>query len=204
MVELKCKYARLFEAGGAVAAALPAFLSFHILGVGEYYLIMFVMRFTVVDSDGTVSFVAPCNALKAMVAACSKAPADLESLLSAAIHYDSDLKDYVLNSLSIFDEHNTRQGHYDHIHSGIAYAGEQHSEHNIPAFRVVDEITRHTSLQPVKAGLVLFNLKEHRIIQVQNTYDSVKRRDRGRIHKAGAPTDRLYHYSLPLDWQIVP
>jgi hypothetical protein len=56
----------------------------------------------------------------------------------------------------------------------------------------------------VKAGLVLFNLKERRIIQVFNTYDNVRRQDRGRIHKGGEPTGKLYHYRLPMDWQIVP
>lgn len=164
---------------------------------------MYVMRFTVIDNAGTVSFVAPCNALKALVAACSKAPPDLQSLLSISSRYDTELKDYVLNGLSIFDEHNNR-GNCEQIHSAIDYNEEQRSEHRIPAFRVVDETTRKASLEPVKAGLVLFNLKDRRIVQVQNTYDSVKRRDRGRVHRGGEPTDRLYHYSLPSEWQIVP
>lgn len=165
--------------------------------------VMFVMRFTVVDGSGSVSFVAPCNALKALVAACSKAPSDLEGLLAASVPYDSDLQSRVLNGLAVFDEHNSN-GQYEQIHSAIDYAGEQRSEQNIPAFRVVDETTREASLQPVKAGLVLFNLKERRIVQVHNTYDNVRRQDRGRIHKGGEPTDRLYHYRLPMDWQIVP
>ncbi len=164
---------------------------------------MFVMRFTVIDQNGSVSFVAPCNALKALVAACSKFPANLDALLTASIPYDSDLRDNVLNSLAVFDEHNS-SGQYEQIHSAIDYAGEQRSQQNIPAFRVVDETTREASLQPVKAGLVLFNLKERRIIQVHNTYDNIRRQDRGRIHKGGAPTSKLYHYRLPLDWQIVP
>lgn len=164
---------------------------------------MFVMRFTVIDPSGTVSFVAPCNALKALVAACSKYPTDLESLLAASTRYDTDLKSNVLNSLAIFDEHNAA-GRYDQIHSAIDYAEEQRVQHNIPAFRVVDEATRQASLEPVKAGLVLFNLKERRIIQIHNTYDNVRRQDRGRIHKGGEPTKQLYHYTLPMDWQIVP
>jgi len=164
---------------------------------------MFVMRFTVIDENGTVSFVAPCNALKALVAACSKFPADLEELLTAAMPYDSELKDHVMNGLALFDEHNGA-GQYERIHNMIDHAGEQRTEHTLPAFRVVDETTREASLQPVKAGLVLFNLKERRIIQVHNTYDNVRRQDRGRVHKGGAPTGRLYHYKLPMDWQIVP
>ncbi len=164
---------------------------------------MYVMRFTVVDPTGTVSFVAPCTALKALVAACGTGPASFESLLSASNRYDNELEGYVLNSLSVFDEHNSRGAH-EHIHSAIDYADEQRTHHEIPAFRVVDEVTRQTSLQPVKAGLVLFNLKERRIIQLHNTYADVKRRDSGRIHEDGEPTERFYHYSLPMDWQIVP
>jgi hypothetical protein len=161
------------------------------------------MRFTVIDPHGTVSFVAPCNALKALVAACSKRPMSLETLLAATTHYDTELKDYVLQALASFDEHNS-EGDYSRIHSMIDYAGEQRSQHSIPAFRVVDPITREASLEPVKAGLVIFNLKERRIIQVHNTYDDVKRSDRGRIHEGGQPTRRLYHYELPRDWSIVP
>src|SRR5438128_2077925 len=116
---------------------------------GGMILSMFVMRFTVVDHRGTVSFVAPCNALKALVAACSQAPADLDTLLSASTHYDTDLKDYVLNGLATFDEHNA-QGNYAHIHSAIDHAGKQRAHHHLPAFRVVDEVTRQTSLEPVK------------------------------------------------------
>jgi hypothetical protein len=164
---------------------------------------MFVMRFTVIAPEGTVSFVAPCNALKALVAACSKAPASLDALLSASCRYDNDLKHYVLNGLAMFDEHNGT-GSYEQIHSALDYADEQRTHHQIPAFRVVDDVTRKASLQPVKAGLVLFNLKERRIIQVHNTYADVKRRDRGRVHEGGQPTRRLYHYELPLEWQILP
>jgi len=164
---------------------------------------MFVMRFTVIDHTGTVSFVAPCNALKALVAACSKAPTDLESLLTASTRYDNELRDRVLDSLAMFDEHNS-EGDYGHIHSAIDYAEEQRTQHCIPAFRVVDSRTRDASLQPVKAGLVLFNLRDRRIIQVHNTYANVQRRDRGRIHQDGKPTTRLYHYELPREWQIVP
>jgi hypothetical protein len=161
------------------------------------------MRFTIVDTDGTVSFVAPCNALKALVAACGQGPTNLEGLLSASSRYDNSLESYVLNSLSLFDEHNT-QGSYEHIHTAIDYAGEQRSHHSLPAFRVVDEVTRQVSLQPVKAGVVIFNLLERRIVQLHNTYAEVKRRDVGRIHEGGEPTERLYRYSLPHDWQIVP
>src|SRR5215216_5647880 len=105
---------------------------------------MFVMRFTIIDHSGTVSFVAPCNVLKALVAACAKYPTDLESLLAASSTYDTDLKDQVLNGLAIFDEHNA-EGRYEHIHQAIDYAGEQRAHYNLPAFRVVDDTTRQAS-----------------------------------------------------------
>lgn len=164
---------------------------------------MYVMRFTVIDPESTVSFVAPCNDLKALVAACSKTPTSLAELLEASSRYDNELKDFVLNGLAIFDEHNSA-GNLQHIHDTLDYASEQKSHHNVPAFRVVDDVTREASLEPVQAGLVIFNIRDRRIVQVHNTYADVKRQDRGRIHQGGAPTDRLYHYKLPMDWQIVP
>jgi hypothetical protein len=172
-------------------------------GTGATPHTMFVMRFTVVDPEGTVSFVAPCNALKALVAACGKGATDLQSLLTAASKYDTDLKGRVLSSLAQFDEHNV-PGEYTQIEVAIDWADEQRARQNLPAFRVVNEKTRQASLEPVGAGLVLFNLPNRRIIQVQNTYAAVRRQDRGRIHENGEPTERLYQYRLPADWQILP
>ncbi len=67
---------------------------------------MLVMRYTIIDNNGTVSFIAPWNTLKALVAACSRkpAPADLSELLQAASKYSTGLEDYVLNGLAVFDE----------------------------------------------------------------------------------------------------
>jgi hypothetical protein len=69
---------------------------------------------------------------------------------------------------------------------------------------VVDDVTRQASLQPVKAGLVLFNLKQKRIVQIQNTYADIQREDRGRVRKKGRVTGRYYDYRLPPDWQVLP
>ncbi|MDB5079009.1 MAG: hypothetical protein JWP00_933 [Chloroflexi bacterium] len=68
---------------------------------------MAVMRYTLIDNSGTISFIAPWNTLKALVAGCSRKPApeDLLSLLEAASKYDSGLQEYVLNGLAVFDEH---------------------------------------------------------------------------------------------------
>ena len=72
---------------------------------------MAVMRYTLIDKSGTISFIAPWNTLKALVAACSRKPApeDLSTVLEAASKYSSGLHEYVLNGLAVFDEHYTTQ-----------------------------------------------------------------------------------------------
>lgn len=218
---------------------------------------MAVMRYTLIDKSGTISFIAPWNTLKALVAGCSRRPApeDLLTLLEAASKYDSGLQDYVLNGLAVFDEHYTAR---DAINSGektelnaqlerelrelldksselperppseteagifvrpleeekteITYEellekqrqlrGVALSRH--PVLKVLDDETRRESLEPVKIGLVIFNLPAKRIIQVQNSYGVLKRSDRGRYFEHGQPTDRLYFYRLPTNWSLLP
>jgi len=75
---------------------------------------------------------------------------------------------------------------------------------DLPPFRVVDDVTRAASLAPVSTGLILYNLTAQRIVQVQNSYCSLLRRDRGRIRASGRPTRHLYRYELPSEWSLVP
>jgi hypothetical protein len=218
---------------------------------------MAVMRYTLIDKNGTISFIAPWNTLKALVAGCSRRPApqDLLNLLEAASKYDSGLKDYVLNGLAVFDEHYTARDAdnpgeptglnaqleqelrdllakssdlperspaeteaeifdrpFEEEKPEITYEellekqrqlrGVALSRH--PVLRVLDDETRRESLEPVKIGLVIFNLPAKRIIQVQNSYGVLKRSDRGRYFEHGQPTDRLYFYRLPSDWSLLP
>jgi|GEM_PF-183653 len=201
---------------------------------------MSLMKFTVIDIENTISFVAPGNVLKALVAGCSAkpAPASLVELLERASKYDRGLQGYVMDGLAIFDEHyrtakdETVQldahleaelrallkvedgpvaGELEEIPAiSLDYLlGEQEklngrslSAH--PVFRVIDETTRNESLQPVKVGLIIFNLRAKRIVQVQNSYGVLHRSDRGRYFENGQPTDRLYFYRLPVDWSLVP
>ena len=157
------------------------------------------MRFTVVQGESTISFSAPCTFLKALVAAVSAGATDFPTLLANAASYDDYTAPTTLNGLAVFDERNSSEN-YENITRTIELADNK----SLPVFRVVNELTRAASLQPVNAGLVIFNLTSHKIIQVQNSYAEIKRRDRGRIHEGGHPTSRLYYYTLPEEWQILP
>jgi hypothetical protein len=157
------------------------------------------MRLTIIDRDEAVSFVAPGHGSKVLTAACSQRPADLTGLLAAAESYDPDLVRYLRDGLANFDEHNARD-RYGAIHARLAAGPPTRT----PPFRVVDDVTRAASVRPAGAGLILYNLPARRIVQVQNSYSTILRRDRGRIRASGQPTRRLYRYELPGDWSLVP
>ncbi|NWJ44876.1 MAG: hypothetical protein HXX08_03270 [Chloroflexi bacterium] len=199
---------------------------------------MTLMRYTIIDSETTVSFLAPGNVLKALAAACSAkpAPTSLLALLENANKYDSGLQQYVLSSLEIFDQHLVQpeikmdsrleadlRDVLDNLNfpdqpvsiSGSAFAGyadllnlQQNSNPQRltahPVLRVLDDVTRNESLQPISAGLVIFNLRARRIIQVQNSFGLLQRSDRGRYFENGIPSERLFFYRLPIDWSLVP
>ena len=160
---------------------------------------MSVMRFTVVDEAGTVSFVGPGHAMKMLAAACTSEPADVRSLLANADRYDPLFVKTVLDGIRVFDEHNTPDDHAE-----IVARLEAVEPKMSPPFRVLDEGTRRKSLEPAGAGLVVYNLPARRIIQVQNSYAELERQGRGRMREDGRPVQRLYHYKLPASWTILP
>jgi hypothetical protein len=157
------------------------------------------MRLTIIDGAGAVSFIGPAHGAKVLTAACSKGPATLADLLEIARPYDADMVDGVLDGLALFDEHNG-PGNYAAIGEMLRTLDPR----ALPPFRVVDEATRNASLNPIATGLILFNLTAQRIVQVQNSYCGLLRRDRGRIRASGRPTRHLYRYELPSEWSIVP
>lgn len=159
-----------------------------------------VMRYTVIDARGSVSFVAPVGSLKPMIAACSHRPASVGELLRALAPYDDQVARDVASALAVFDEHITPETP-ERLHQLLDDAPEQAP----PVFRVLDERTREASMRAARGGLVLFNLKARRIVQVHNNVLRVRRRDRGRIRSGGVPMDgQLYAYELPADWSLVP
>ena len=157
------------------------------------------MRLTMVDGAGSVSFVAPAHGAKVLTAACSRGPATIDQLFEIARPFDAEMIDGVIDGLALFDQHNG-DGDYTAVHDMLKAL----RPHDMPPFRVVDEATRAASLAPVSTGLIIFNLKAQRIVQVQNSYSSLLRRDRGRIRASGHPTRHLYRYELPSEWSLVP
>jgi len=157
------------------------------------------MRFTVLDEQGTISFVAHSSALTALVAACAEDPATLRELLEATKRYDRSLRDYVLNGLAVFDEYNVPENPQA-IHDQLDTLPAPET----PVFRVVDERTRDASLESVKAGVVLFNLPRKRIVQIQNMYDTIERAGKVNYHNGRFLSRREFEYELPSSWSIVP
>ncbi len=157
------------------------------------------VRCTVVDDKGAVSFVADGDALPALAAACAQNPQSLEQLLEITESYYHDLRERVLNGLAVFDELNA-PGHNETIHKAFAYC----APHEQPVFRVVDDVTREMSKQAVKAGVVLFNLRAKRIVQIQNSYREITRSGRARVFDGRALTNSIYSYKLPREWALVP
>lgn len=155
-------------------------------------------RFTVIDREGTVSFLGPGHGLKVFAAACSRGATDYRGLLELAAEYDPTWTTEVRHGLRIFDEHNTPRST-----EAFAAVVREVKEASIP-FRVLDSETRTHSMRPSKSGLVLFNLKDKRIVQVQNSYADLRRQGRSRIRSGGRPTRSMFYYQLPDSWQLVP
>lgn len=157
------------------------------------------IRLTVVDEEGTVSFVAHASAAVALTAACSHNPTTLRELLDASQRYDRALRDLVLRGLAIFDEHNLPDELTD-IHTKLV----QLPPRKTPVFRVLDPITREASLSPVRTGVVLYNLPARRIVQIENTYEPLARSGEVNYHNGRFLSIRLLPYQLSADWMIVP
>ncbi len=158
-----------------------------------------MMRFTLIDSSGTISFTGPGHFLKALVAGCSAEPASTGLLLESVRQLDPKFVDAVRIDLARFDEHVVKDDPAS-IDEWLEREGEERPQ----VFRVFNQQLRNMSLEPERLGVVLFNLPEQRIIQIQNAYGEVLRQDRGRIRQDGVPVRRYYEYTLPDRWQLLP
>jgi hypothetical protein len=157
-----------------------------------------MMRFTIIDQQDTISFIAPPHALKAITACCANGAEATGDILAGLAPYDAELSRRLRDQLAVFREHNTREDA-----RWIAERLDEESGYE-PVIAVIDEQTRRASLEPARLGLVVFNLPARRIVQVQNSYANLERSDRGRVRRKGKPVATFYSYTLPEDWSIVP
>lgn len=158
-----------------------------------------LMRFTLIDGSGAISFRAPGHGLKMLAAACSFGARSHREVLQELESLDRSLAESIRNGLSKFDEH-CLESDPGTVERWVEAQGSLSDE----PFRVYNQAMRRASLKPERLGIVIFNLKDRRIVQVQNSYGALLRRDRGRVRKDSRPTGRFYHYELPNDWSIVP
>ena len=158
-----------------------------------------MMRFTIVEAEQAISFVAPPTALAILVACCARNPSGIVALLRAVEREDAQLVEQIRSGLAVFDEHNA-YGNFQHVHNALTAAPNLYQ----PVFRVVDDVTRVASLQPYQWGVVLFNVTQKRIIQVQNTYAEVRRQGHVPTFPEESPDGRQRIYRLPAQWRIVP
>jgi hypothetical protein len=157
------------------------------------------MRFTIVDPKGTISLVGDGFLMLPLVAACASNPGSLTDMLARVDQIDRRLRDRILNGLAVFDEHNV-EGNYEAIHRVL----QSHDATEEPVFRVVDDLTRQRSLEPTRTGLIIFNLKDHRIVQVLNHFYAVERSGEVHLHNGERYSRRTVTYNLPESWSIVP
>lgn len=160
---------------------------------------MNLLRLTIIDSVGGVSFVAHGEALPALMRACASNPASVDDLLERAEPFYNGLRERVANALAMFDERNT-PGNYAAIHAALA----QTSAEDAPLFRVVDDVTREASLRPVKAGAIVINLVDRRVITLQNGYQDITRTGRGEYFDGERMTGSTFAYRLPKSWALLP
>jgi hypothetical protein len=160
---------------------------------------MNLLRCTIIDHAGGISFLTHGDAIPALVATCTTNPVTVPELLDRTEELYHGLADYVEAGLSVFDEHNT-PGHYETIHRALTTL----ARHKQPVFRIVDTLTREASLRPVKAGVVIFNLKAKRIVQIMNSYNEIERAGKARVFDGQRHTARTFRYKLPEEWALVP
>ena len=158
-----------------------------------------LIRVTIVDLRGAISFVAHRQALPALMRGCTTNPHSVGELLERADPYWHGLRDSVGNGIAVFDEWNTREN-YGHVQAALRIVKGERT----PVFRIVDDVTREASLRPVQAGCVVINLIARRIITLQDGNTALTRNGRGEIFDGKRNTGATYVYRLPKTWSLVP
>lgn len=156
-------------------------------------------RVNIIDGRGTVSLLTPPHGPKMLTAVAGLGPISANDMLEAVRRMDAGWIQQVKSQLAMFDEFNV-----DVLDEGWQEMIEEADSIVHPAFRLIDGVTRSRSLVPGSLGLIVFNLKQRRIIQVHNSWDELERTGEGRYRVDGDAEERKYSYSLPDSWSLVP
>jgi hypothetical protein len=147
-------------------------------------------RFNVIDEQGTVSFLGPRHGSKMVAAACGANHRSLASMLTYLHALDEVWAAEIERGLRAFDARRSDLGVDGH-------------DWRAP-FRVIDAETRRQSMRISSLGLFVVNLKERRIVQVDNRSTDLEKAGRGRVRRNGKPTKMLFRYDLSPEWRLVP
>lgn len=153
-------------------------------------------RFNVIDESGVASFLGPRHGSKMLAAACGADHRTLDSVLTYVRALDEQWAEEVEQGLRAFDERSMRSGEDE--------PGPDPEAGWRAPFRVVGAETRRQSMRISSLGLFVINLKERRIVQVENQSHDLEKSGRGRVRRNGKPTRMLFRYDLPSEWQLVP
>lgn len=156
-------------------------------------------RVNLIDERGTISLLTPPHGPKMLTAVAGLGLETSREMLESVASMDADWIRQVQSQLAMFEEFNV-----DVLDDGWREMVEEKDSIVHPAFRVLEGITRSRSLVPGSLGLIVFNLKQRRIIQVHNSWDELGRTGEGRYRVDGDAEDRMYSYSLPETWSLVP
>jgi hypothetical protein len=157
------------------------------------------VRITFIDLNGTVSFGAEGHILKMLAHACSRNPVDFGEVLGILDKLDPDTALATRKGIARFDEF-VVGGDPDSVTEWL----KDHDPTDGRPIRLVDPRLREATLSPLELGIVLFNLPDRRVVQIENRYGTLLRKDRGRMRRDGRPVAQIYRYELSDDWSLLP
>jgi hypothetical protein len=158
-----------------------------------------LLRITLIDNEGTISFGAAGHVAKMMAAACAHNPSSIEEVLMTLGSLDPESAMALRHGLARFDEFVVR----DDASSIDEWLAQNDPVDGTP-FRLIDDRLREATLTPLPLGLIMVNLPDKRIVQIENRYGPLLRKDRGRMRREGEPVGQVYTYELSPDWSLLP
>ncbi len=129
-----------------------------------------------------------------VAAACGANHRSLESMLTYLVALDDRWAREIKRGLRAFDARHAEREPDD----GTV----DHDWHE--PFRVIDAETRAQSMRISSLGLFVVNLRERRIVQVDNRSTDLEKTGKGRVRRNGKPTRMLFRYDLSPEWDLVP